>query len=100
MRLRAQLACNATKPTIKFTFGLYPITVAGSANQVNITAGTVVSGSTVEANEPSASTITQKEGSDFTVPANGAYAIGVVTSAKLTANSAVVLISQLQIRSV
>lgn len=98
LRLRAQVAANGTKPTIKFTFGLYPVTVAGEADIFRINTGTVVSGSTVEISEPAASTVTQKAGEDFTIPADGAYALGVVTSATLTNNSAVQFTAQLQTR--
>ncbi len=100
LRLRAQVAANATKPLIKFTVGLYPITVAGAANQVAWTLGTVVSGSTVEFNEPAASTATSKETADFTIPSDGFFCLGIVTSAGLTANAAVTVHGQLQTRSV
>jgi hypothetical protein len=101
LRLRAQIAVNATKPTLKFTLGLYPISsVAGSENNIAVTLGTVVSGSTVEFNEPAASTLTQGNSGDFTIPADGAYVIGLVTSAELTAKSAIVVNGQLQTRSV
>lgn len=100
LRLRAQMAINATKPLIKFTYGLYPITVAGAANELVVTLGSVVSGSTVEFNEPAASTITSKESGDFTIPADGAYILGAVTSAKLTASAATKASLQLQTRSV
>lgn len=99
LRLRTQIACNATKAAIKFTFGLYPITVAGAADQLTMTLGTVVSGSTVEINEPAASTVSSGTGSDFTIPADGAYCLGVVTSGTLTNNSCVLLSAQLQTRS-
>lgn len=99
LRIRAQMMVNATKPTIKFTVGLYPITVAGAADVLSVTLGTVVSGSTVEINEPAASTITSGTGSDFTIPSDGAYMLGVVTSGTLTNNSAVYLSAQLQTRS-
>jgi len=100
LRIRAQAAVNATKPTIKFTVGLYPITVAGGVNELKITLGTVVSGSIVEINEPAASTVTQVVNSDFTIPVNGAYVLGVVTSGTLTAGSTLELAAQLQTRSV
>lgn len=100
LRLRAQIACNATKAAIKFTFGLYPLTVAGGADELKLSLGTVASGSTVEINEPAASTVAAAVGSDFTIPADGAYVLGVVTSATLTNNSAVLLSAQLQTRSV
>jgi hypothetical protein len=100
LRLRAQVACNATKPLIKFTFGLYPVTVAGAGTEFIPTFGTVVTSSTVEINEPAASTVTRAVNSDFTIPADGAYVLGFVTSAKLTANSNTRLSAQLQTRNV
>jgi hypothetical protein len=100
LRLRAQIGANATKPTIKFTFGLYPVTVAGAAKNLAVTLGAAVSGSTLEFNEPAASTFTSKETSDFTIPADGVYAFGIVTSAEITVNAAVFLSTQLQTRSV
>lgn len=100
LRLRAQVAANATKPALKFTFGLYPITVAGGANTINVTLGTVVPGSTVEFNEPAASAVTLGSSGDFAVPADGAYVFGVVNSAKLTASAFVGLNAQLQTRNV
>lgn len=100
LRLRAQIGVNATKAAIKFTFGLYPITVAGAADVLVITLGTVVSGSTVEINEPAASTVSQANSGDFTIPADGAYVLGVVSGATLTNNSMTILATQLQTRSV
>ena len=89
LRLRVQIATNATKPTTKFTFGLYPVTVAGGSGELKATLGTVVSGSTFEINEPAASTITSKETADFTIPADGAYSLGVVTGGELNPTPAV-----------
>lgn len=100
LRLRAQVAANATKPTIKFTFGLYPVTVAGGAAILTMTLGTVVPGSTVVLNEPAASTVSQGNSGDFTIPADGAYVLGVVTDATMTTNSSALLSAQLQTRSV
>jgi len=100
LRLRSQLACNGTKATLKFTFGLYPITVSGGITELKITLGTVVSGSTVEINEPAASTVSSGVSSEFTIPADGAYALGCVTGASMTTGSAVLLSAQLQTRNV
>lgn len=96
LRLRAQIACNATKAAIKFTFGLYPLTVAGAADTLKVTLGEVITGSTVEINEPAASTVTPAVGADFAIPVDGAYVLGVVTSAQLTADSYVLTSAQLQ----
>lgn len=99
LRIRAQVAANATKPTIKFTFGLYPVSAAGGAGILTMTLGTVVSGSTVEINEPAASTVTSGTGSDFTIPSDGAYCLGVVTSGTMTTNSSALMSAQLQTHS-
>lgn len=100
LRLRAQVMANATQPAITFTFGLYPITVAGGADAITYTLGTVVTSSTVAAASPTASTANSYVNSDFTVPADGAYALGVVTDATLTNNASVSLHAQLQHRNV
>lgn len=101
LRLRSQFSTNATKPTQTFTPGLYPITVAGGANELKLTLGTVVTGSNAgSAAEPTASTVTSKETSDFTIPADGLYCLGLVTSGTLTANSTLAISAQLQTRSV
>lgn len=100
MRLRAQVTTNATKPTIKFTFGLYPLTTAGGTKKQKFTLGTVVSGSALEINEPALSTVTQAVTSDFTIPADGAFSLGVVLSGAMTVNSMALLAAQLQVRNV
>jgi hypothetical protein len=101
LRISAQVAANATSPgTITLTFGLYPVTVAGGADTLTYSLGTVVTGSTAVATNPSASTITSAVGSDFNVPADGTYALGVVTSAALPNNCAVSVHAQLQLRHV
>lgn len=99
LRLRAQVAANATAPGITFTFGLYPVTVAGGADVLTATLGAVVASSTVAIASPSASTVTQGVNSDFTFPTDGAYALGVVTSGTLANNSAVNLHAQLQVKA-
>lgn len=100
LRVRAQVAANATAPGINFTFGLYPVTVAGAADALAFTVGTVVSGSTVALNTPSASAIAQGNSGDLTIPSDGAYILGVVTSGTIANNSAVALQAHLQARSV
>lgn len=97
LRLRAQVLTNATQPTITFTFGLYPVTVAGAADNLTFTLGTVVSGSTVAIASPAASTPVSGVGTDFNVPADGQYVLGVVTSGTLTNNNLSQLSAQLQL---
>jgi hypothetical protein len=100
LRLRFQVAANATQPLLTFTAGLRPITVAGTTDLLAYTAGTAVSGSTVALASPAASTITQGNSGDFTIPADGAYSLAVLTSGTLTNNSAVSCHAQLAVRAV
>lgn len=100
LRLRAQVGVNATKAAITFTVGLYPVSFAGGVDELKVTAGTVVSGSTVALIEPAASSLTKGTSGDFTIPADGGYAVAFVSSALLTNNSAALLAAQLQVRNV
>lgn len=102
LQLRAQHFTNATAPANTVTFGLYPITsVAGTANNVNITLGTVVSGSTVAFANPAASTRSQGISGDFSFPSDGFYALGfAITGGSAAANAQMALNAQLQIHSV
>lgn len=103
LRLRAQCATNSVAPTVNFTFGLYPISAfGGGSNQVPYinTLGTVVSGSTIAFNTPSASTQTDSNSGDFTWPAAGWYSFGVVVSGTVAANSIPSFLVKLQYRQV
>lgn len=100
LRIRALVAANATAPAINFTFGLYPVTVAGTADNITYTTGTVVSGSTLAISTPSASTVTNSVNSDFTIPSDGPYVLGVVSSGAIANNSMVSVHAQLQTRNV
>lgn len=99
-RVNTMIMCNATAPGITFTFGLYPLTVAGGAGTMTVTLGTVTTGSTVAVATPSASTATRTAGTDFTPPAAGAYALGVNLSGAPAANSFSMLYARLEIRHV
>jgi len=100
LRLRAQVNTNNASPTITFTFGLYPVTFAGGTDTFTVTLGTVVSGSTVAIASPAATSTTSANSGDFTIPSDGQYALGLVTSATMTTASAALLTAQLQTRSV
>lgn len=100
LRIRTHIFCNATAPAINFTVGLYPLTVAGGADALVITLGTVVTGSTAVLTTPSASTITPAVGSDISLPTDGVYGLAVVTSGTLANNASAMLAAQLQIRNV
>lgn len=86
LRLMTTVGANATAAGVgvTFTFGLYPVTVAGGANALTVTLGTVVSGSTAAHINPATSTITESDSAQFNLPAVGAgavaYAPGVVVS--------------------
>lgn len=99
LRIRAQIACNATAPATTFTVGLYPLSVAGGTDAITFTLGTVVSGSTVAFVSPSASTVSQGNSGDFAFPTDGAYALGVAVNGTLATNSATLLSAHLQVRS-
>lgn len=101
LRVSAQVLPNSVAPgTISFTFGLYPVTVAGAATAINYTLGTLVPSSTAVIANPTASTPARGVSSDFTVPADGYYALGVVTSATIAATSVQALNATLQVRNV
>lgn len=88
LRLRAWVHTNATQPTITFTFDLYPVTFAGAADVLTPSLGTAV-GTSVAIASPAASSTVAGVSSDVTIPADGAYAIGLTTSGQLTNNAAV-----------
>lgn len=100
VRIRACVSTNATVPAVTITVGLYPVTFTGGSNLLVATLGTVVTGSTASFTSPSASASTTAVSTDVTVPADGAYTIGFVTSTTLTTNAALQLTAMLQTRSV
>lgn len=98
MRVRTVLHVNSVAPAVTITFGLYPITAAGGAAGNNqLTLGAVVSGSTAVFTTPSASTSNQAVSTDFALPANGHYALGVAVSAAGAANCRMIASLQLQL---
>lgn len=101
LRLRAQFSPNSIGPVSSLTPGLYPVTVAGPKEELKFTLGTVVTGSnTASVGEPAASTVTSKETSDFTIPSNGLYCLGLFLSTNITEGSVMQVSAQLQTRSV
>lgn len=98
LRLRAQCLTNATTPSgLTYTAGLYPITaVAGGADALVYTAGTVVTGSTIPFGSLTASTRTQSVTTGFTIPADGYYALLVAASGATTADARISISMQLQ----
>jgi hypothetical protein len=100
LRLRAQLASNATGSGITYTVGLYPVAVAGAAGALTLTLGTVVPGSQVSFVNPTASTVNQNNSGDFTIPSDGSHMLGFTTSGSAAANNVSLLSAQLQVRNV
>lgn len=100
--LLAQLFTNVNAPAATFTFGLYPVTaVGGIADQNSITTlGAVIAGSTIAFAAPAANTPGHGESGDFAAPAAGFYAIGLVQSAGITADAAVICLGQVESRLV
>ena len=89
LRLSATISTNPTAPGCSFTFGLYPLTRnGGGLATITWTVGTVISGSQpAQFVTPALNTLTNKQGTDFAIPAAGMYAIGVITTATSAAAS-------------
>lgn len=103
LRIRAQLYTNDVAPTGNFTFGLYPITrptTSGGAGLNIYTLGTVVTGSNgATFTAPAVDGLLQAVGSDFAIPADGFYVIGVITTNTVANNSHLHMNAQLQMRN-
>lgn len=102
LRLRWQLYVNDVAPTGNFTIGLYPVTrpaTSGGAGVCIYTLGTVVVGSTSAMNTPAADSSNFAVGSDFAIPADGHYCLGVLTTATVAASSHLHITASLQMRN-
>ena len=101
LRLRYQLYTNDVAPTGNFTLGLYPITrpaTSGGAGLCIYTLGTVVSGSNgATFTTPAADLLGNAVGSDFALPADGHYCLGVVTTATIATSAHTHHVAQLQL---
>jgi hypothetical protein len=102
LRLRAQLSTNATAPGVNFTFGLHVVTVSGGgAGQIQASSiGAAIAGSTVAINAPGGSSQNQGVSTEFNVPADGFYMLGVTPSGAPAANSIQNFNAQLQLKHV
>lgn len=103
LRIRVQLAVNDVAPTGNFTIGLYPITRPASSGGTALliyTLGTVVTGSNgASFTTPAADSLLSAVSADFSLPSDGPYVIGVVTTQTVATNSLVHINAQLQIRN-
>lgn len=102
LRVRAQLYVNDVAPTGNFTVALHPITrpaSSGGAGVLIYTIGAAVASSGVTVNTPAADSSNQLVGSDFALPADGHYVLGLVTTATVAASSLVHISAKLQMRN-
>lgn len=91
MKVKGSINVNDTAPTGTYQLGLYPLTrpaSSGGAGLLIYTLGTVVSGSTTNTvSTPAADSQTVMESSDFTIPADGFYCLGMVQTGTVAASS-------------
>ncbi len=99
LRLEVISYVSGNVGTRTFTWGLYPLSsVAGGADQLTPTLGTVTSGSTVVRANPVDGTIYRDVGSDFNPPVAGTYIIGFTTTGSQPSNSQIQSDVRLQAR--
>jgi hypothetical protein len=101
IRVVVSYASNSTAIGTNITFGLYPLSaVSTSGEDIQLTAGTVVTGSTCQIT-PAVNTFTSgASAADVNYPAAGQYALGAVTFADVTANHVGYVTVQLLTRNV
>mgnify|MGYP001216044771 FL=1 len=103
LRIRAQLHTNNVAPGSNFTIGLYPITrpaASGGGGVLIYTAGTVVPGSTGAVfTAPAVDSSFDATSLDFALPADGHYALGVLTTGTLPTSSHVHIRARLDVRN-
>lgn len=103
LRIRAQLFCNDVAPTGTYTFALHPITrpvTSGAAGLCIYVVGAAVAGSPATViSAPVVDSSNQVVGSDFTLPANGHYVIGMVQTGTVAASAHMHISASLQLRN-
>lgn len=102
LRVRAALSANAVTPTGNYTVGLYPVSSVGgaSASGNSTTVGTVVASTTVLFSGPTASTLASGVSSEVSLPSDGWYVLGVVSSGTVATGSSVVIAAHLDLHFV
>ena len=102
-RIKWSLMVNDVAPTGNFTIGLYPITrpaTSGGAGLNIYTLGTVVSGSNGSSfTTPAADSMNNGVSADFTLPADGYYVLGVVTTATVATSSHLHINAKLEVHN-
>lgn len=103
LRIRAELYTNDIAPTGNFTVGLHPITrpaTSGGAGLCIYTIGAAVTGSAAPTfTAPAADGLLNQVGSDFALPTDGHYVLGVVTTAAVATSAHVHISASLQMRN-
>ena len=103
LKIKVQLYTNDVAPTGNYTVGLYPITrpaTSGGAGLCIYTLGTVVSGSNgATFITPAADLLGNASSSEFAMPQDGPYVIGVVTTATVATSAHIHISAQLQLRN-
>jgi len=102
LKLKVNLAVNDVAPTGNYTFGLYPITRPATSGGTGLdiyTAGTVTASSTVLFTAPAVDSLQTGSSSDFALPADGFYAIGVLTTATVANSSHLHMAAYLMMRN-
>ncbi len=100
LRLRCELHTNHTATGGTVTVSLYPVTrpgSAGGANTILFTLGSAVA--TITFTTPSADTSYQNTSSDFALPSDGYYCLGITTAAAASANSQTQISAMLQMHN-
>jgi hypothetical protein len=96
VRVVADLAVNGTAPTVNFTVGLHSVTASGGASAMALTAAAASASTTFTT--PSANSVNRSESSWISLPSAATYAMGVVVSGTVSANSLVSITARLEMR--
>ena len=99
LRVRTLVVTNATAPLSTFTCGLYPATTfVGGAAALTYTLDTVVTGSTAAVAAPGAGAATTAVSTDFAFPAAGPFALGMVITTNMAANSSAMVRGTVEVK--
>jgi hypothetical protein len=100
LRIRAELYVNDVAPGGTFTFGLHPITRPGTSGGAGLciyTIGAAVTGSAIAVSAPGADSNNNLVSSDFSLPSNGHYVLGMVSSGAVATSSHLHVSASLQL---
>lgn len=100
LRTRLVAAANATAPGGTLTLGLYPVTTAGISGGITWTLGTVVTDSTAAIASLSGSARDHAESSDYALPSDGYYALGIANGSSTNASSFTDIVGTVDLRYV